>query len=206
MATHSSVLAWRIPEMWEPGGLSSLGSHRVGHDWSDLAAAAAWGNTDCPELSHVCLSCFFFLVLDPDYPLGYSDWTLMDVCLALEFIGFIVLSLQFLRLNPRFSLVFESNYLCLYWLPVGLFWLLLYLQIVFHHHWSEYNCVCWCLHHLDLGYVNGACLWVDHEVLVLPVDCPQVDLFLSHMLNKVWVVEWITIFDEFLAYLLTVHG
>ena len=41
MATHSSVLAWRIPAMAEPGGLPSMGSHRVGHDWSDLAAAAA---------------------------------------------------------------------------------------------------------------------------------------------------------------------
>ena len=41
MATHSSVLAWRIPGMAEPDGLPSLGSHRVGHDWSDLAAAAA---------------------------------------------------------------------------------------------------------------------------------------------------------------------
>ena len=41
MATHSSVLARRIPGMGEPGGLLSIGSHRVGHDWSDLAAAAA---------------------------------------------------------------------------------------------------------------------------------------------------------------------
>ena len=41
MATHSSVLAWRIPGTGEPGGLPSLGSHRVGHDWSDAAAAAA---------------------------------------------------------------------------------------------------------------------------------------------------------------------
>ena len=41
MATHSSALAWRIPGMVEPGGLPSMGSHRVGHDWSDLAAAAA---------------------------------------------------------------------------------------------------------------------------------------------------------------------
>ena len=41
MATHCSVLAWRIPGMGEPGGLLSVGSHRVGHDWSDLAAAAA---------------------------------------------------------------------------------------------------------------------------------------------------------------------
>ena len=41
VATHSSVLAWRIPGTGEPGGLSFLGSHRVGHDWSYLAAAAA---------------------------------------------------------------------------------------------------------------------------------------------------------------------
>ena len=39
MATHSSVLAWRIPGTGEPGGLPSMGSHRVGHDRSDLAAA-----------------------------------------------------------------------------------------------------------------------------------------------------------------------
>ena len=44
MATHSSVLAWRIPGMREPGGLPSMGSHRVGHDWSDLAAAASYAS------------------------------------------------------------------------------------------------------------------------------------------------------------------
>ena len=41
MATHSSVIAWRIPGRGEPAGLPSMGSHRVGHNWSDLAAAAA---------------------------------------------------------------------------------------------------------------------------------------------------------------------
>ena len=41
MATHFSVLAWRIPGTGEPGGLPSVGSHRVRHDWSNLAAAAA---------------------------------------------------------------------------------------------------------------------------------------------------------------------
>ena len=41
MATHSSVLAWRIPGTAEPGRLPSTGSHRIGHDGSDLAAAAA---------------------------------------------------------------------------------------------------------------------------------------------------------------------
>ena len=41
MTTHSSVLAWRIPGMGEPGGLPSMGLHRVRYDWNDLAAAAA---------------------------------------------------------------------------------------------------------------------------------------------------------------------
>ena len=44
MATHSSVLAWRISGTGEPGGLPSMGSHRVGHNWSDLASAAAAAN------------------------------------------------------------------------------------------------------------------------------------------------------------------
>ena len=41
MATHSGVVAWRIPGTGEPGEVPSMGSHRVGHDWSDSAAAAA---------------------------------------------------------------------------------------------------------------------------------------------------------------------
>ena len=41
MAPHSSVLAWRIPRTGEPGGLPSMGLCIVGHDWRDLAAAAA---------------------------------------------------------------------------------------------------------------------------------------------------------------------
>ena len=47
MATHSSILAWRIPGTEEPGGLPSMGSHRVGHDWRDLAAAAAADFSRC---------------------------------------------------------------------------------------------------------------------------------------------------------------
>ena len=42
MATHSSILAWRIPGTEEPSGLPPMGSHRVGHNWSDLVAAAAY--------------------------------------------------------------------------------------------------------------------------------------------------------------------
>ena len=52
MATHSSVLAWRIPGTAEPGGLPSMGSNRVGHDGSDLAAAA--------DILLYCLEIYFF--------------------------------------------------------------------------------------------------------------------------------------------------
>ena len=52
VAAHSSALAWRIPGTGEPGGLPSMGSHRVGHDWSDLAAAAwSW----LPDSLHIPL-------------------------------------------------------------------------------------------------------------------------------------------------------
>ena len=52
MAPHSSTLAWRISGMGEPGGLPSMGSHRVRHDWSDLAAAAAAAAYVEPKIRH----------------------------------------------------------------------------------------------------------------------------------------------------------
>ena len=57
MATHSSVLAWRLPGMVEPGGLPSMGWHRVGHDWSDLAAAAAAAEHEIQPIN--CGGCCF---------------------------------------------------------------------------------------------------------------------------------------------------
>ena len=59
MATHSSVLAWRIPGTGEPGGLPSMGSHRVGHDWSDLAVAAgtSYGASLVAQQQRICLQC-----------------------------------------------------------------------------------------------------------------------------------------------------
>ena len=73
MATHSSVLAWGIPGMAEPGGLPSMGSHRVGHDWSDLTEAAAatlyiscsWPIYFATKslyllISLICFTCFVF--------------------------------------------------------------------------------------------------------------------------------------------------
>ena len=63
MATHSSVLAWRILGMGEPGGLPSMGSHRVGHNWSDLAAAAAVPAASCVSCNLVEFICCSSLVI-----------------------------------------------------------------------------------------------------------------------------------------------
>ena len=72
MATHSSVLAWRIPGLGEPGGLPSVGSHRVGHDWSDLAARLTYfrwllttwiSQEDFKGKSHQCLNIVLFIIV-----------------------------------------------------------------------------------------------------------------------------------------------
>ena len=63
MATHSSVLAWRIPGKGEAGGLPSMGSHRVGHNWSDLAAAAMDQLLLHPQLSHKCFARCLWMLL-----------------------------------------------------------------------------------------------------------------------------------------------
>ena len=86
MATHSSVLAWRIPGTGEPGGLPSMGSHRVGHDWSDLAAAAklSWSlesseHSPFDKLVKLKLPnsllgfCLLFQCLLPPHPSQISD-------------------------------------------------------------------------------------------------------------------------------------
>ena len=71
MATHSSVLAWRVPGTGKPGGLPSMGSHRVGHDWNDLAAAAAAASslawTLGPGFTHPVGWQQFQILLGPDY-------------------------------------------------------------------------------------------------------------------------------------------
>ena len=66
MATHSSTLARKIPWTEEPGRLQSMGSHRVGHDWSDLAAAAAAASDyhiGWQKIRHLLYS--FWFLLDP---------------------------------------------------------------------------------------------------------------------------------------------
>ena len=66
MAPHSSVLAWRIPGTAEPGGLPSMGSHRVRHDWRDLAAAAA-AVSDILKLSWFLIRSWIHLFVKPHF-------------------------------------------------------------------------------------------------------------------------------------------
>ena len=92
MATHSSVLAWRIPGTGEPCGLPSMGSHRVGHDWSNLAAAAATESSGCFQwhwsflttIFEMLLS-FMFLNISPNF----LNFPLMNTFLNLFFYLFL---------------------------------------------------------------------------------------------------------------------
>ena len=81
MAAHFRVLAWRIPGTGEPGGLPSVGSHKVGHDWSNLAAAAAEDhlfkrNGWIPEQMKKCV--MFYLVLLQS-PFIHFYWALKTI-------------------------------------------------------------------------------------------------------------------------------
>ena len=90
MATHSSVLALRIPGTGEPGGLPSMGSHRVGHNWSDLAAAAAaafYCLIILPYFRHLFL---FHLSLCP-FPSCHLKIPLSFIC-SVMFFFFLLLS------------------------------------------------------------------------------------------------------------------
>ena len=88
MATHSSVLAWRIPGMGEPVGLPSMGLHRVGHDWSDLAAVAAVLREWIILGDGSVVSCGFPELPDPYYLQAWGSrekqllqlWTGVEAC------------------------------------------------------------------------------------------------------------------------------
>ena len=89
MATHSSVLARRIPGMGKPGGLPSVGSHRVGHDCSDLAARFYWSDTICK--TRPCSNLFTCVT-----PLNPYTWFGSQV----YYYYYLLLLLPFLPINP----------------------------------------------------------------------------------------------------------
>ena len=76
IATHSSVLAWRIPGTGEPGRLLSMGSHRVRHDWSDLAAAAAESILTSRDITLPTKVWLVKAMVFPVVMYGYESWTI----------------------------------------------------------------------------------------------------------------------------------
>ena len=108
MATHSSVLAWRIPEMGEPGGLPSMGSHRVGHDWSDLAVAAAliniifWSLLACSKsIFQMSWSTFSGIVLKDNLSIVIKINPFMDHSLVLVKVHSVMLCPHDVQGYPR---------------------------------------------------------------------------------------------------------
>ena len=83
MATHSSVLAWRIPGTGEPGGLPSMESHRVGHNWSNLAAAAV--KVFWPPIKVLLQQCHIFLLRPMIFLSKKSDRN--DMIISLSYLG-----------------------------------------------------------------------------------------------------------------------
>ena len=81
MATHSSVLAWRIPGTGEPGGLPSMGLHRVGHDWSGLAAAATHTAHLPPSATSAASTTFSHVQSFSELPLSNASVGILFLCL-----------------------------------------------------------------------------------------------------------------------------
>ena len=105
MATHSSVLAWRIPGMGEPGGLPSMGSHRVGHDWSDLAAAGLSfliGKEIWARWS------WLIPILDPSINISHSQEITSNQQLCSHFSSLHLISRMQVKTSTEFSFFFEA--------------------------------------------------------------------------------------------------
>jgi len=114
MATHSSVLAWRIPGMGEPGGLPSMGLHRVGHGWSDLAAAVhCWW--ECKLVQPLWKMAWRFLrnliELSYDLVIPLLDIYLKETKIRIQKDIYISVFCIIFRFLKYFWIFFQSNFL-----------------------------------------------------------------------------------------------
>ena len=87
MATHSSVLAWRIPGTREPGGLPSMGSHTVGYDRSDLAAAAGACHYLSYHLESTLVSCLSPFINVKDSSTVFRPYKKKKCCKTLIYVS-----------------------------------------------------------------------------------------------------------------------
>ena len=143
MATHSSVLAWRIPGTGEPDGLPSMGSHRVRHDWSDLAAVAAAMTYDVEHQSYAYLSS------------SHTHVSALVRCLFRSFAHMLIRLIIFLLLSFMSSLyIFDNGYqICLLQIFLPSLWLLFSLSwLTFNFVSSDHNFIVTFI--LILSYVE----------------------------------------------------
>ena len=161
MATHSSILAWRIPGTGEPGGLPSMGSYRVGHGWSDLAAAAVWSycprdsqeSSPAPQFKSINFLVLRFLVVQllhlyvaSGKTIALTIWTFVGQVMSLLF---NMLSRFFIVFLPKSKHLLLSKVRILEWVTIfssrGSSWprdqthvsLSPALQILYH--WDTWN-------------------------------------------------------------------
>ena len=156
MATHSSVLAWRIPGMEEPGGLPSLGLHSVRQDWSDLAAATAVHSLGKTLLAFALLHSIFQLQICL-LPQVFLDFLLLHSSL-LQWKGHIfwVLVLKgLIGLHRTIQLQLLQHY----WLGhrLGLLW---YWMVCLGSEQRLFSCFWDCIQvlHFRLIIINNQCL------------------------------------------------
>ena len=142
MATHSSTLAWKIPWTEEPGRLQSMGSHRVRHDWSDLAAAA--------DVFLEC-SCFFYDPTDVGNLISVSSAFSKSILNICKFSVHILLNPGLENFEHYFASVWNEFNCVVVWAFFG---------IAFFGDWNE-NWpfpVLWPL----LNFPNLLAYWVQH--------------------------------------------
>jgi len=108
MATHSSILAWRIPGTEEPGGLPSVGLYRVGHDWTDLPAAARLVVAFLPRSKHLLISWLqsapAMILEPPKIKLVTISIVFQSICHEVMGPDAMILVFWMLSFKPTFSL------------------------------------------------------------------------------------------------------
>ena len=140
MATHSSTLAWRIPWTQEPGGLPSMGSHRVGHDWSDLAAAAITDFNLYRYTNHF-LPLYRVIIFNMPYSLYYTRFKFLLLKFkAIELINILEntkITLCYCTVKIRWWIPFHSSssYINLCF-PLLIF---IFICCVFRHTWTFFS-------------------------------------------------------------------
>ena len=122
MATHSSVLAWRIPGTEEPGGLLSPGSHRVAHDWNDLAAEVAVHSQCCISML-LCNHHHYQMLVHFHHPKKESLYQLAvtphSPSLAPETTNLLFVSIDVSILNISYIFLVPFLFFCFYLLSLN---------------------------------------------------------------------------------------